>query len=347
MERKHQVFVSSTYQDLIDERKEVIHALLELDCIPAGMELFPATDEDAWSLIKEVIDGCDYYLLILAGKYGSLNSDGISYTEMEYDYAVDTNKPIITFLHENIEDLTGSRIEKTDKGKERLDSFREKAQKKHCKFWDTPEDLGGKVSRSLIQLKKRHPSPGWVPGRFAADDKMLRAFEEMRARLAELQIQTLTSGDAPPANSENLRQGQDTLVIPNSLKVDAQGKLKSVDLEVTWDDIFSYGGSSLVGECDDKQLMDRVRLAYWHSVPSNFGKHNSYEDIVIPYVLEDQIKVQLQALGLISAGSKKRAVSDTKTYWRMTSYGEKHLIRIKAIRRDDKSDSNNSVEQTV
>ncbi|MDR9828507.1 DUF4062 domain-containing protein [Vibrio sp. FNV 38] len=70
MDIKHQVFVSSTYKDLIEERKEVIHALLELDCIPAGMELFPATDEDAWSLIKEIIDNCDYYILIIGGKYG-------------------------------------------------------------------------------------------------------------------------------------------------------------------------------------------------------------------------------------------------------------------------------------
>jgi len=88
MEKKHQVFVSSTYNDLIEERKQVIHALLELDCIPAGMELFPATDEDAWSLIEEVIDGCDYYILIVAGLYGSTDSKGISFTELEYDYAV-------------------------------------------------------------------------------------------------------------------------------------------------------------------------------------------------------------------------------------------------------------------
>ena len=73
MEIKHQVFVSSTYKDLVEERKEVIHAHLGVDCIPAGMELFPATDEDAWSLIKEIIDNCDYYILIVAGKYGSTN----------------------------------------------------------------------------------------------------------------------------------------------------------------------------------------------------------------------------------------------------------------------------------
>jgi hypothetical protein len=46
MEKKYQVFVSSTYRDLSEERQEVMQALLELDCIPVGMELFPATDDD-------------------------------------------------------------------------------------------------------------------------------------------------------------------------------------------------------------------------------------------------------------------------------------------------------------
>lgn len=78
MQKKYQVFVSSTYQDLIDERKEVTQALLESNCIPTGMELFPASSRMQWEIIKSVIDDCDYYLLILAGRYGSLgiNDEG-------------------------------------------------------------------------------------------------------------------------------------------------------------------------------------------------------------------------------------------------------------------------------
>lgn len=174
MEIKHQVFVSSTYRDLVEERKAVIHALLELDCIPSGMELFPAADEDAWTLIKEVIDGCDYYVLILAGKYGSTSPDGVGYTEMEFDYAASISKPIIAFLHENLESLPAANTEKSEAMQIKLGAFREKAKSEHCKFWNTPDDLGGKVSRSLIQLRKRHPSPGWVQGKYAASDAMLR-----------------------------------------------------------------------------------------------------------------------------------------------------------------------------
>ena len=78
MDKRYQVFVSSTFEDLQEERKEVMQALLELDCIPAGMELFPAADEAQWTLIKRVIDDCDYYLVIVGGRYGSVNDEGMS-----------------------------------------------------------------------------------------------------------------------------------------------------------------------------------------------------------------------------------------------------------------------------
>src|SRR5207253_9330101 len=99
MEKRYQVFVSSTFEDLQMERTEVMQALLELDCIPSGMELFPAADEDQWTLIKRVIDDCDYYIVIIAGRYGSSGPDGKSYTQMEYEYAISKSKPVIAFLH--------------------------------------------------------------------------------------------------------------------------------------------------------------------------------------------------------------------------------------------------------
>ncbi|MBA5982574.1 DUF4062 domain-containing protein, partial [Pseudomonas sp. MD195_PC81_125] len=68
MEKRYQVFVSSTYTDLMEERKSVTQTLMEMDCIPAGMEMFPATDEEQWVFIKKVIDDCDYYLLIVGGR---------------------------------------------------------------------------------------------------------------------------------------------------------------------------------------------------------------------------------------------------------------------------------------
>jgi Domain of unknown function (DUF4062) len=81
MDKRYQVFVSSTYTDLKDERRSIIQELLETDCIRSGMELFPAADEEQFEFIKKIIDDCDYYLLIIGGRYGSTAPDGVSYTE--------------------------------------------------------------------------------------------------------------------------------------------------------------------------------------------------------------------------------------------------------------------------
>jgi hypothetical protein len=334
MEIKHQVFVSSTYQDLIEERQHVIHALLELDCIPAGMELFPATDEDAWTLIKEIIDSCDYYILILAGKYGSVNKGGIGYTEMEFDYAVSANKPIIAFIYENAGNLPSSKTEKTEEKQKKLAEFIEKAKAKHCKFWNNAQDLGGKVSRSLVQLKKKHPSDGWVPGKYALTEKMLTNMEEMRQRIAELESEKNAVINTPPPDTENLKQGTDLYPIESQLFHTEDNKAKDRRIEASWDDIFSYVGAALQGEGTEQEMKDKIRLVYYHKISSDQAlKKNTFDSIVLRHAAFDRIKIQLQALGLITPGIKKRAVSDTNIYWKLTPYGEKYLIKIRALRR--------------
>ena len=62
MDKRYQVFVSSTYVDLTDERQAVIQTLLEMDCIPAGMELFPASDDEQWSLIKRALGAVSRFI---------------------------------------------------------------------------------------------------------------------------------------------------------------------------------------------------------------------------------------------------------------------------------------------
>jgi len=88
MDKRYQVFVSSTYKDLIDERQHAIHAVLDLNCFPCGMEYFAAGDDEAWAAIQSFIKSCDYYLVIVAGRYGSVDEKGISYTQQEYQYAI-------------------------------------------------------------------------------------------------------------------------------------------------------------------------------------------------------------------------------------------------------------------
>ncbi len=115
MDKKYSVFVSSTYNDLVMERKKVIDALLQMNCFPIGMEYFNAEDETQWTIIKNLIKECDYYIIIIAGRYGSIEKEcGKSYTQKEYEYAVEQGIPVLRFVHEDIKRLTGDKLEDTD-----------------------------------------------------------------------------------------------------------------------------------------------------------------------------------------------------------------------------------------
>lgn len=161
--KKYQVFISSTYADLAEERKKILDVLLMADCIPAGMEAFVAADIEQFEVIKKVIDLCDYYVLIIGKRYGSIHPDtGKSYTEMEYDYAIEQGIPVLVFaIDENIE-LASDKVE-TDKNKiEKLKMFRTKAMTNRlASIWATPEDLTGKLAISIMKARTEIKRPGW------------------------------------------------------------------------------------------------------------------------------------------------------------------------------------------
>ena len=103
MKKKLQVFISSTYKDLQDERQAAVEAVLSTNNIPAGMELFKAGNNSQWETIKRWINDSDVYMLILGGRYGSIEpTSKKSYTHLEYEYAISQNIPVFaTVLSDN------------------------------------------------------------------------------------------------------------------------------------------------------------------------------------------------------------------------------------------------------
>jgi hypothetical protein len=162
--KRYQVFVSSTFDDLKEERKQVVQSLLEMRCFPAGMELFPATNEEQWKLIKSVIDESDYYIVIVAARYGTLVSGTTtSYTEREFDYAKRIGKPIYGFYHSDPGKIIGDKTERTLVGKQRRERFVAKIKSNRlCRSWSSAHELGGAVLSSLQQAFKDQPRVGWI-----------------------------------------------------------------------------------------------------------------------------------------------------------------------------------------
>src|SRR5882762_10291457 len=107
----YSVFVSSTFEDLREERGELQKALLKLKCFPIGMELFPSSDDETWDFIKRQLDQADYYVVVIAGRYGSIGPDGVSYSEMEYYFARSIGKPVLAFIHGDPGKISAERSE--------------------------------------------------------------------------------------------------------------------------------------------------------------------------------------------------------------------------------------------
>lgn len=167
--KKLQVFVSSTYVDLKFERQAAVEAILSAEHIPAGMELFAAGSDSQFETIKRWIDESDVYMLILGGRYGSVEpKKSLSYTELEYDYAVSKEKPLFavvitdTLLDQKVK-IDGRAVIENEHQAE-LKRFREKVLKRMVKFFDKSEDIQLAVHTTLADFIKRYEFKGWIPG---------------------------------------------------------------------------------------------------------------------------------------------------------------------------------------
>lgn len=351
MEKIYQVFISSTFRDLIDERQAVLKAVLELNHMPAGMELFPAADDTAWQLIKDVIDGSDYYILIVAGRYGSLDEAGIGYTEKEYDYAVQTKKPVIPFLHKNPDNLPREKTETNDAAWNKLKTFRAKVEKKHtCVYWNSAEELKAQVIVGLTSSVKRHPTVGWVRADQVPSDATISEILTLKKRVSELEAEAAESRLNPPIGTEELVQGDEYFEIKCKFKAGAGDFHLYTDpkydgrLLPTWNQIFAAIAPSMINEASDRLLRASFNRFFSEVARREFSKEKQLKSKEL-YDFEfndndiDTCIVQLRALGLMRENVKQRSVKDTGTYWTLTPYGDTKMVQLRAIRKNPIDDS--------
>ena len=240
MDKRYQIFVSSTFRDLQDERQAALKAILELDHMPAGMELFPASDDTAWQLICDVIDGSDYYVLVIGGRYGSLDEEGLGYTEREYEYARETRKPVIALLHRAPENLPRERTDTDPAIWERLQRFRERVEGHHtCKYWLTVDELKASLIVALTAAVKTKPGVGWIRVDQVPSEADLRKLRAASRTLQELQIIFKQGGLTSDTFGEHARAIHD-VVISVSIRArkgqdpaDPEGALKRVAAALT------------------------------------------------------------------------------------------------------------------
>ncbi|MDR1994831.1 DUF4062 domain-containing protein [Azonexus sp.] len=318
MHKKYQVFVSSTYQDLREEREQVIKAVLEMGHIPVGMEMFSAADEEQWKIITRQIDESDYYVLISAHRYGSVAPDGISYTEKEYDYAVTHGIPVLGFIIDDDAPWPKNKHEEEPAKQRKLAEFKKKVKTRLVQFWKNKDDLHARVSISLTKATTAYPRTGWARADEVVGPEVTRELTRLSAENASLraEIDLLRKSAIEPVDEARkviriLSANQRTLTIRKTEKWE-----EGIPHTVTLAAVFSYVAPGLVAENTSLGMARNIALEL---VGTDYFDYWPLGSNVVRYMLAD-----FAAIDLVEPSKKKHSVNDKEEYWSLTKLG-KHV----------------------
>ncbi|MDQ1771777.1 DUF4062 domain-containing protein [Labilibaculum sp. A4] len=245
MKKKLQIFISSTYTDLLEERQAAVQAVLRAGNIPAGMELFSAGNKSQLTTIKKWIDESDIYVLILGGRYGSLEPDSkLSYTEIEYRYALDNGKPLFAIVLDD--EMMDNKVKSEGQGVLELDNqdkykkFKDLVLSKVCRFCNNESDIKLSILESIIDIQNEYDLTGWIKGDDIPDNSILLGeLEIIRKERDELQEQVTKLGSLSKKPSKNKSIGDysydEVLGVLKSTKITVPANLtadKINDLDV-------------------------------------------------------------------------------------------------------------------
>lgn len=298
---------------------------MEMDCIPAGMELFPAADEEQWEFIKRVIDDCDYYLLIIGGRYGSTTSDGISYTEKEYDYAVENGIKVIALIHENPDEITVGKSDIEPELREKLQLFREKVSgNRLVKFWNKAEELPGLVALSMSKTIKMFPALGWVRASAASSEELLGELNELRKENSTLKSKISTLEIPEQLQVEGIA-GLDEMFTINGTYYGSNNTKYNWSSKLTWREIFSHISPYLIQHPNHDYVKEQLKATLIKrdniSIQSNSLDDQDFQTV----------SLQLKALGLININYSKTTAGGMSLFWRLTPKGEKLMMQERTV----------------
>lgn len=327
MNKRYQVFVSSTFTDLEEERQKAFQTLMNLEYFPAGMELFPALDQEQFEYIKRTIDDCDYYVLIIGGRYGTISSEGVSYTEKEYDYAVACGIPVIALIHDKPEMIPAGKSEKSVNSLKQLDGFKAKVKSgRLVKYWNTPEQLSINLMQSLIHTTRVYPRSGWIKGSEVNNSELLAEIHEIRKENERLKALKTSSTKGVALQIPDLADLAEAITL--KYKANIQGKSEILELKgISLRQIFSFLSPYLVSGL------------FEHEVKSSLSEFA--ESIITPKPKDPALttsdfhtlQIQFSAMRLIDLMPANDEWGNRSTMWRLSEFGVQEMYRVRTIRK--------------
>lgn len=147
------VFISSTFVDLKEERKKVWDNLEKFDVTVKGMEQFGARTTNPLATCISEVEQSDIYVGIIGMRYGSEEPNtGKSYSQLEYEKAVEQNKEILIYLIDEESSTVTPNLIQFDKI-QKLNNFKAILKDKHTiDTFSNSQDLVTKLQRKFKEL---------------------------------------------------------------------------------------------------------------------------------------------------------------------------------------------------
>jgi hypothetical protein len=276
MKKKLQVFISSTYTDLVEERQAAVFALLKAGHIPAGMELFAAGDKSQMKVIEKWIDESDVYMLILGARYGSIEkTSGLSYVELEYDYAIQVGKPVFAVviteeaIESRLKSIGSASIERENP--QLLKAFREKVLSNISSFFSDAKDIKLCVHESLSDFVEDPRVKGWISVDDVEDAKALHdQIKQLKSENERLQAQMTLPATLGKATKDSDKVAEAISILKaKKVKVPATMMATKVEAELSYLHLFDTQRDSFVtGLSNNNAANDLTTFLFFHVVPS-------------------------------------------------------------------------------
>ncbi len=323
MKLKYQIFISSTYEDLKEAREQLIKCVLEMGHIPVGMEMFSAANDEQWKVIQKQIDECDYYIVILAHRYGSMDKN-VSYTEKEYDYAMQKGLPILGFILDESVKWDYKLVEDDETKKEKLNLFKAKVKSKMVSFWKNIDDLYGKAAIAINKAINTYERPGYIRGNELAGKEV---FNEVARLSSENSALRLNLDEARKLIESNKLQEENELI--NVLKSSSRRiPYKKTSISPEWEynnlsllEIFESIGKYLIVESAESQLKNAICLTASGETDYKVVASNRFAEWM----------ADLYALDLVEPSTRKHKVDDLNKYWTLTIQGREIINKFKKL----------------
>jgi hypothetical protein len=252
--------------------------------------------------------------VIVAGRYGSLTHEGISYTEKEYRFADEANIPILAFLHRDPSAIPAGKSDIDPELRKRLETFRELCAKKMSKSWEAVSDLRASVTTSLVSAMRKYQRVGWIRANYVPDADAAQTILQLRNTIDDLTKKVQAFQQKASAKAVGPLPGEDG---PFTMKYTS---IAGSSLEFTRPlvEYFKELGLELYEYLSFAQIKGQLRTWINARVVSSVDNLDERD--------MKELLLRFQSLNLVTVVQQQGTPK-----WVLTPFGEKHFLRVKGI----------------